>query len=204
MTSTAKPAITNYKQFYTSPWGIAFIAYFVVMGLVGAFTPADILKANPWAREFCDFMASLVPQIDAVTKLNIAPDINRFYFSVMWAGSPVAFILIGGLLWTDRQSHLSNPKLIWRSPFWKQALWLLLIGTFMLLMSYVTTMEAKDHGRLIRAAFGYPIGRIFLLQSLVLFPLIVASFYMFFALGWLTGYIPRNIKYQNELEQNNG
>ncbi|MEN9842590.1 MAG: hypothetical protein RLZZ612_419 [Pseudomonadota bacterium] len=84
---------SDYKAFYKSPWGVAFMAYFVAMGLVGALTPPDILTAYRWTRPFTDFMASIVPQIDKVTALGIDADINRFYFSVMWAGSPMIFIL---------------------------------------------------------------------------------------------------------------
>jgi hypothetical protein len=203
MTSIEKPVITSYKQFYTSPWGIAFIAYFVAMGLVGAFTPADILKANPWAREFCDFMANIVPQIDKVTALNIAPDINRFYFSVMWAGSPFLFVFMVCAIWLTRKDDLADPKKVWRQPFYKSLLMVIPFG-FLALAVLHFPFDAKDATRLMRSTFQYAIGRTVMPQCFVLAPVLCAGATFNLLIGWLTGYIPRNIKYHNELEKNNG
>ncbi len=77
-----------------NPFGIALVVYYLLMALVGMLVPDDILKSYTWAREFSDFMAGIVPQIDRVTALNVKPDVNRFYFSVLWAGSPVLVLLI--------------------------------------------------------------------------------------------------------------
>jgi hypothetical protein len=77
-----------------NPFGMALVAYYLLMATVGMLVPDDILQSNVWAREFSDFMAGIVPQIDRVTALHIKPDVNRFYFSVLWAGSPVLILLI--------------------------------------------------------------------------------------------------------------
>lgn len=75
------------------PFGIAFLGYYLLMALVGMSIPDDILS-HAWAREFSDLMASVVPQIDRVTALNIKPDVNKFYFSVLWVGSPVLIFIV--------------------------------------------------------------------------------------------------------------
>lgn len=75
------------------PFGIAFFAYYLVMALIGMLIPDDIMS-HRWAREFSDFMASVVPQIDRITALNIKPDVNRFYFSLLWAGAPICGVII--------------------------------------------------------------------------------------------------------------
>ncbi len=85
---------TDIKSALRNPFGIALVVYYLVMAVVGMLVPDDILKSYVWAREFSDFMAGIVPQIDRVTGLNVKPDVNRFYFSVLWAGSPVLVLLI--------------------------------------------------------------------------------------------------------------
>jgi hypothetical protein len=80
--------------FWRTPFGIASISYYLLMALVGLLIPDDIFKANPWAQDFSDLIASTVPQIDRITALNIKPDVNRFYFSVLWAGSPALFVAV--------------------------------------------------------------------------------------------------------------
>ena len=75
----------NRQQFWGTPLGVSFCGYFVLMGLVGALPPPDILSAYSWTKPFTNFMASLVSQIDKVTALGIDADINRFYFAVMRA-----------------------------------------------------------------------------------------------------------------------
>lgn len=85
---------SDWKSMLRNPYGLALVAYYAVMAVVGMLIPEDILRSHAWAREFSDFMASFVPQIDRITALNIKPDVNRFYFSVLWAGSPVLASLI--------------------------------------------------------------------------------------------------------------
>lgn len=199
----AVPQKVDYKKFYTSPWGIVFIAYFVAMGLVGALTPADILKANPWARDFCDFMASYVSQIDKVTVLNIEPDINRFYFSVMWAGSPVLLILIMISFWQTRHFAASYKKGLLRMPFLKGLVFLLIAYLiFWMGPANFYWMSNKKIG-ILRAIFSNPLGRMVVAQCFVVAPIMFVHYSPIWLAGWLTGYIPRNIKKQNELEQLN-
>ncbi len=85
---------TNFKSMLRNPYGIALMVYYVVMAVVGMLIPDDILRSYSGTKEFSDFMASIVPQIDRITTLNIKPDVNRFYFSVLWAGSPVLVLLV--------------------------------------------------------------------------------------------------------------
>jgi hypothetical protein len=200
-TNTASVKV-DYKKFYTSPWGIVFIAYFVAMGLVGALTPADILTANSWARDFCNFMAGIVPQIDRVTALNIESDINRFYFSVMWAGSPLLFVFIAYSIWFTKESYNADPKSLWRMTFGKSILLLAFFGLVAVLaLNFGFSLENSTSAT--RAIFKYRIGRALMPQCFVIVPMLFAGALFNFLAGWLTGYIPRNIKKQNELEKLN-
>mgnify|MGYP001618438137 CR=1 FL=1 len=70
-----------------------FLISWAVLAFVGFFIPDDILSKHTWAREFTDFMAGIVPQIDRVTALNLRPEVNRFHYSVLWAVSPVYFVI---------------------------------------------------------------------------------------------------------------
>ena len=117
--STKTPApTTDLKSMLRNPSGIALVAYYLLMAIVGMLVPDDILKSHEWAREFSNFMAGIVPQIDRVTALNIKPDVNRFYFSVLWAGSPVlvVIVVVGALMHGINSNYLqpniSSLKLI--------------------------------------------------------------------------------------------
>lgn len=70
-----------------------FLASWAVLAFIGFFIPEDIITKHAWAREFTDFMARIVPQIDRVTALNLRPEVNRFHYSVLWAVSPVYFVI---------------------------------------------------------------------------------------------------------------
>jgi hypothetical protein len=198
----AAPQKVDCKKFYTTPWAIVFIAYFVAMGLVGALTPADILTANSWAKDFCNFMAGLVPQIDRVTALSIESDINRFYFSVMWAGSPLLFVFIACSIWFTKESYNTDPKSLWRMTLGKSILLMTLFGLVAVFaLNFGFSLENSTAAT--RAIFKYRIGRALMPQCFVIVPLLFAGVLFNFLAGWLTGYIPRNIKKQNKLEQLN-
>ncbi|RST48561.1 hypothetical protein [Variovorax sp. DXTD-1] len=91
--SESTPVAQTKTSAWRNPFGLALVAYYLVMAVVGLLIPDDILRANAWARDFSDFMASVVPQIDRITALNIRADVNRFYFSVLWAASPCLFVI---------------------------------------------------------------------------------------------------------------
>jgi hypothetical protein len=76
------------KQFYRTPWGMAFMSYLMAMGLVGVLTPPDILTVYSWTRPSIDFMASFVSQIDKVT----AQGVDHFFVQV-WLGFWVLLVL---------------------------------------------------------------------------------------------------------------
>jgi hypothetical protein len=107
-----------------SPWrtplAIAAVLYCICMAVVGLWVPDNILKDNNWARDFSHFMAGIVPQINRITALNIKPDVNRFYFSVLWAGSPALIIIIIFAVF-DGWKKQSAP--MWWLPFHKASLW---------------------------------------------------------------------------------
>lgn len=81
-------------------------AFFAFLGLV---IPEDVLTKNEWAREFTDFMAAIVPQIDRITALGLKPEINRFHYSVLWAVAPVYFVIF--MLSTNKDFALGNIRM---------------------------------------------------------------------------------------------
>ncbi|QCB45134.1 hypothetical protein [Hydrogenophaga sp. PAMC20947] len=91
--NSKKQHTTDLKSAMRDPFGVAIVAYYLVMAVIGMLIPDDIMS-HQWAREFSDFMAGIVPQIDRITALNIKPDINRFYFSLLWAGAPICAVII--------------------------------------------------------------------------------------------------------------
>lgn len=172
-----------------NPFGIALVAYYLVMAILGMLVPDDILKNYAWAREFSDFMAGIIPQIDRVTALNIKPDVNRFYFSVLWAGSPVLFAICCLLVWYGRKLdypmwRISLPKallhmsVIFLSVLWTQYLWAVDPS-----MSLSKVLFGSSSGRGFYAQIVFHTGATFFIAGLTVW-----------ILGWLTGYIPRNIK----------
>lgn len=194
---------TNFKAFYKSPWGVAFMAYFVAMGLVGALTPQDILTAYSWTRPFTDFMASIVPQIDKVTALGIDPDINRFYFSVMWAGGFVEICVLLYMVYMWGQDGLKAPEGIFRLSFFKSLK--VMSGLAVLaFLSYHLEYMTIPNTRKAFLTFGSAWGRFFIPQLFVQGPIFLGLPVFFWVIGWLTGHIPNNIRKQNELESTHG
>lgn len=89
--------------------GKLVIAYYAIMVLFGLLIPENILSAHSGLKAFTDFMAAIVPQIDRVTELGRAPEVNRLVYSVLWLVAPV--LGAAGLFWAKRQEKLSNqPK----------------------------------------------------------------------------------------------
>lgn len=93
MFAQKKLTTADYKRSFGTPLGKTLLGYVTLMGLIALFIPADILKAYPWAASFSDFMAGWVPQIDRLVDLGIQPEVNRFYYSILWTASPGLLIL---------------------------------------------------------------------------------------------------------------
>lgn len=189
------PAISG-KTEWANPLNIALIAYYLVMALAGVLIPDDIFKVAPWTKDFSDFMASIVPQIDRITALNIKPDVNRFYFSVLWLCSPMLFFLCLQLIWQGRFS--ANARM------WSLPLNLAVGGMFFLF----AVMAAAQFGywmtdttlRPLRMLLSSSLGRGFT-GSLVYVHCtsMFAAMFVLWLFGWLTGYIPQNIKRQSNV-----
>jgi hypothetical protein len=190
--SKSAPVARREPSAWRNPFGIALVTYYLVMAIVGLLIPGDILKANAWARDFSDFMASVVPQIDRITGLNIEPDVNRFYFSVLWAASPVYLVFVLLLIW-DGWRHRS--ALMWEAPF-RKALLPMLFAMLVLIATLQFTWLVDPLSRLSRFSFGTAVGRAALAQTFVLSPVLFGSGLTTWLLGWFSGYIPRNIRKQ--------
>lgn len=178
------------RSAWRNPYGMALAAYCLVLAVFGLLVPDDVLQANAWARDFSDFMASIVPQIDRITALNIKPDVNRFYFSVLWAGNPILF-LISLLLVLDGRNR---GYAMWTLPLLKAVG---LMGFFVALIVCAQWMYWMEDvtNRQLRLFLGNTLGRSFWASSVYVFgsALSGAGFIVLF-LGWITGYIPRNMK----------
>lgn len=181
---------TDMAGMLRTPYGIALVVYYAVMAVVGMLIPDDILQSHAWAREFSDFMASIVPQIDRITALNIKPDVNRFYFSVLWAGSPVLFAF-GLLLVFDGRKV---PYAIWTMPLLK-ALGVMIVCVLVTLGSQWIFGMTDTTNRTLKFMAGNVVGRSFW-GSIVWVhgPLFFAAGFCVHMAGWLSGYIPRNIE----------
>lgn len=173
-----------------NPYGVALIVYYLFMAVVGMFIPDDILSSNAWAREFSDFMAGIVPQIDRITALNIKPDVNRFYFSVLWAGSPVLVGIIC-LMLLDGKRRNTTP--MWTTPFLK-AVGPMCISMLITIAFVMVDWIVDPQIRLSKFSFGTPFGRALLAQLFVVGPIFFSPGILAWIAGWLTGYIPRNIE----------
>ena len=182
----------DHKQFYRTPWGMAFIAYLMAMGLVGALTPPDILTAYSWTRPFTDFMASLVSQIDKVTALGIDEDINRFYFSVMWACSPMLVLMYVLFILDDKRRKIDSLAYYRKdkSKAVKAVFVLLILG----LISYHVEWLTFARSRIVLGSFGTNFGRFFSPQVFVVTPVICAFPAITLVVIDLTDRIKRNIK----------
>jgi hypothetical protein len=189
----------EYKRAWTNPLGLALLTYYLVMAVIGLLIPDNILSNYTWARDFSDFMASVVPQIDRITALDIKPDINRFYFSVLWAGSPISFFICSWLVFNGRKQNHA----IWTMPF-SQAWYRIVIIVLAIVCAYflwsvnptsrlIKTMLLNGFGRGFYAQIIFNLGMVFFLAALAIW-----------IHGWLTGYIPRNIKAQNLKKQQRG
>lgn len=150
---------SDIKTMLRNPFGMAIFAYYLFMALVGLLIPDDILKNHQWAVEFCDFMASIVPQIDIVTAIGVKPDVNRFYFSILWIGSPVLIliVLIGAVL-EGVNEELVDPKMSVR-----RLVGISLGGTAMCLLA-LSMMFVADQSKLTDGLLGFFLGRAFVGQ----------------------------------------
>ena len=189
---SADPLQPPERSAWRNPYGIALVGYYLVMAVVGMLVPDDILQRNAWARDFSDFMASIVPQIDRITALNIKPDVNRFYFSILWAGSPVLSVISLLFIWDGWRRRSA---LMWTAPL-KAALLpmgLAMVATVaMLQVDWLVDPTLS----LSKTYFGTVFGRATLAQVFVLGPVLFGLGLTVWSLGWLSGYIPHNIRKQ--------
>ncbi|QGW81897.1 hypothetical protein [Variovorax paradoxus] len=177
----------------TSHWGsplvIAQLIYFSAMVGLGVFLPDSVLEGNAWKRDFSDFMASFVPQIDRITALDIEPGVNRFYFSILWATSPALF----GLLFLNIYRTRSTLRKLWDTPLRKVLL--SMCGLAMMLAWTQHLWFVESSMRLSLFLFGSTIGRSFFAQlAFYIGAVFCIAALMVWCVGCLNGYISRNGK----------
>jgi hypothetical protein len=183
---------TELKVFCKSPWGMSFTGYFIAMGLVGALTPPSILTVYSWIRPFTDLMASLVSQIDKVTALGIDADINRFYFSVMWAGAPFLVLIYALAIKIDKRRKIDNLSYYRKDKpkAFKEIIIIFILG----LVTYQIEWFVDVSLRIAIGGFGTNFGRFFAPQIFVLGPVFCSLPLITFLAMELTDGIKRKIR----------
>jgi hypothetical protein len=141
-----KKAITKLRGFWlpgsTPEWTSAhkrfsYIAFGVIV-VAGLSVPETIITANPWAREFTDFMAMLIPQIDNVSRVNLHSDANRFLYSLLWVISPLFLPLVikEQLNWIEVEDVKKKREIDWSLHFLRLLFILMIAAWVMFSLSY--------------------------------------------------------------------
>lgn len=61
--------------------------------LLASVTPDNILSISGLLRDFADWMTTWIPSIDNLTRLSRFPEVTKLVFSVMWAITPIIFLI---------------------------------------------------------------------------------------------------------------
>lgn len=194
MNAEKKLTAEDYRKSFGTPLGMAMSGYVALMGLIALFIPADVLKVYSWAAAFSDFMAGWVPQIDRLADLGIQPEVNRFYYSVLWAMSPGVLVLSVFKVWEDLKIGYgaSSMPLLRLLPF------VVLICVVIYASQYGYWMTDTSNG-VLRFILGNRLGRAF--SGNIMFaagPTMFLGALLALAYGWLSGHIPANIRRQAE------
>jgi hypothetical protein len=70
-----------------------YAVFFMLLVILGLALPEHLLARHSSLRAFCDFIASIVPQIDRIAGLGIRVDENVLYYSLLWAFSVPFFVI---------------------------------------------------------------------------------------------------------------
>lgn len=187
----------DYRKSFGTPLGIVLLGYVALMGIIALVMPADILKAYPWAVTFTDFMAGWIPQIDRIASLGVQPEVNRFYYSVLWAMSPGLLVLFTLKVWEDLKKGYGASSMPMLKLLPLAALFCFLIFASQYLYWFALWVDA-DNG-LLRFMMGNRLGRAFWGNIMyVACPVAATGGLVAVAYGWLSGYIPGNIRRQTE------
>ncbi|WP_140842109.1 hypothetical protein [Variovorax guangxiensis] len=174
---------------WRSPLIVAQLLYYFLMVGLGLCIQENVLETSAWTRDFSDFMASFIPQIDRITALNIEPEANRFYFATLWATSPALFGILLGNIYRTRSTL---------QKVWDMSLLKVLGSMFGLALMLAWTQHlwfVNPSMRLSEFLFGTGVGRSFLAQLVFYVGAVFCiAGLMVWCLGWLSGYIPRNLK----------
>jgi hypothetical protein len=188
-----KLTAADYKKSFGTPLGKASWGYVALMGIIALFIPTDILN-YPWAVAFSDFMAGWVPQIDRFSGLGIQPEVNRFYYSVLWAMSPGVLVLSVFKIWEDLKMGYGASSM----PLLKLLPLVALICVVIYASQYGYWMTNTSNG-VLRFILGNRLGRAFWGNIMyVAGPTMFIGALLGLAYGWFSGYIPENIRRQAE------
>lgn len=184
----------DYRKSLGTPLGILLLGYVALMGIIALIIPADILKAYPWAVTFSDFMTNWVPQIDRIASLGVQPEVNRFYYSVLWAMSPGLLVIASLKVWEDLKVGYGASSM----PLLKLSPLALFICAVVFSSQYGYWIADTDNG-LLRFMLGNRLGRSFWGNIMyVAGPVVATGGLVAVAYGWFSGYIPGNIRRQTE------
>ena len=191
---SAAPLQPPERSAWRNPYGIALVGYYLVMAVVGMLVPDDILQANAWARDLSDFLASIVPQIDRITALNIQPNVNRFYFSALWASSPVLL----GLLLLNVYRTRSALRRVWETP--RHQMLFSVCGLAFMAAWTQQLWFVEPAMRLSESLFGSAVGRSFFAQLVFCIGAVFCiAGLMVWCLGFLSGQILSSVKEEHHV-----
>lgn len=132
--------------------GWFFFGSWAILAAIGLFISQTVLTDHPNLRAFTDFMASFIPQIDRVTALNLKPEINRLHYSLLWAVSPVYFVVFAN--WIFREVATETVRRTYGQAVFALLGSIVLAGFAMFLWGF-----GDPSNRIERIMFYYPLSR---------------------------------------------
>lgn len=161
-------------------WAGSYILFFVI----ALATPETILDDYPDARRFSDFMATIVPQIDLVTRVSgPAAQANRFVYSLLWAVIPIYTVVLVGQM----RGHLLSNGFASRPRSWVEFALVVAFALYVFVDGLFFMWEADPNSRMTRRLFIDSGGRALWAPLWAFAPVLFLVFGSVWVWGALTG-----------------
>lgn len=69
------------------------IVYLVFGFFLALFTSENVLTDHPSLSKFADWMASIIPSINAISRISSFPEVTKFFFATMWILAPAVLAI---------------------------------------------------------------------------------------------------------------